>query len=277
MPEYLILPVNPDLALTELDALLSELDEPLYQRAMIQGISCPDDRHINPKWNTPIGQIQLNFVRLCLSEFIKRRLNRDFQPGLDYEGLIIEFDPNDSELFKKLVSAEVTLWIAVWRLLSELRNYGGRHPAFVLKQLLGEPSGLVIPMFRLHSTNGKDGADAVIRQLQIENHQLDFGGSELENPFDANRQPMNYWFASAGKSFGEQSDEGRKDWNAIVKARKSLTASIATNKPRTLQKDGSEIKRGRPKKDSLPTVDGTEEWQQSFEDLKSRGFIFNIS
>lgn len=275
--KYLILPVNPDLALSELDALLSELDESLYQRVLIQGISCPDDRHINPKWNTPIGQMQLNFVRICLSEFVKRRLNKDFQTGLDYEGLMIEFGPNDSELLKKIVSAEVTLWIAVWRLLSELRNNGGRHPAFVLKQLLGESSGLLTPMFRLHSTNGKDGADSVIRQLQAENHQLDFGASELKNPFDANRQPMNYWFASEGKSFGEKSVEGRKDWNAIVKARKALTASVATNKPRTLQKDGSEIKRGRPKKDKIPPINRTEEWQRSFEYLKSRGFIFNTS
>ena len=104
--KYLILPVNPDLALSELDALLSELDESLYQRVLIQGISCPDDRHINPKWNTPIGQMQLNFVRICLSEFVKRRLNKDFQTGLDYEGLMIEFGPNDSELLKKIVSAE---------------------------------------------------------------------------------------------------------------------------------------------------------------------------
>lgn len=93
---------------------------------------------------------------------------------------------------------------------------------------------------------------------------------------DADRQPMTYWFATAGKSLGERSTEGTKDWNAIVKARKSVTAILTKNKPRVWQKDGSEIKRGRPSKDSMPAIDGTEEWQSSFEYLKSRGFIFNI-
>ncbi len=268
----LILPADRDAALVALDKFLRQ-DEPLYQRLMLDEIAHPPDLSKNPKWKTPIGEFQLRYNRLCLSEFIKRNVPFAFLPKLNYESLLMEFHPDTSDSFKNLITAEVTLWIAIWRIAARLSECGGMHKSFILNKLIYESSGLS-PRFRFNP--GKNcGFDEIHRQIQFENHALDFGETTFENPFNAEIQPFTHHFVSKGWDMGE-TPEARKDWVAIVKARKALTAIIAKSKPESIQKDGSKTKRGRPPKGKMPAVDGTEDYQESLEYLKNRGFILNI-
>jgi hypothetical protein len=252
-----------------------EIDALTVQKMAFHSIAYPSGEYAIPYWQTELGQIHINFIRQTLGEFIRRRFNKDFKnSALNFK--FRQRKPEDIKEAKALVRAESTLWLAVWRVLSDMYVHGGHHPAFILHRLLQEPGGLVAPMFCLIPQDGmeSEGATSVIKNIQSENRKL--GSATPNNPFNRKIQPITYTFVEAAIALCHQSEQGRKDWMEIVRARMAIVTLLKEQGARLVEEDGAIKTAGRPSASKRSIPNAVRLHEESLNRLLTKGFKFYI-
>jgi hypothetical protein len=92
-------------------------------------------------------------------------------------------------------------------------------PMLALYDLITEPGGLLTPYMRSIPDGESGGVVAVSRLIQSQNRKLQ--SADPENPFSKELEPFSYFFTEKAIALAG-TDEGRKDWMALVSARMGL-------------------------------------------------------
>jgi hypothetical protein len=221
---------------------LTQCDQELGAMTAFAWIHTPPDLLSNPFWATQFGNDVIMLRRYILTRFIQRRFNKGFSSEYDLwrkrRGPKRDVEKVEKSSFKAQIEAEVTLWFAVRRILLELQSRNGlyaecaRSPMIALYDLITEPGGLLMPYLGYIPEGEPDGAVAVIRSIQQQNFKLELM-QQSENPFVQDETPFSYWFTKKAIKLAGASDEGRKDWGDVVKARMKLATVMRTGAMRS--------------------------------------------
>ena len=199
-------------------------DEADLIKKIFTEIAHPTESVHSRYWKTELGQIHLHMMRLTLGAFIRKRFKKDFNnSSLNFKFRQRKLE--DRKYAQALVKLETDLWLAVWRVLLTMHSRGCHHPAIVLYDLLQEPSGLLMCHFQYIPTGESENATDIIRKIQYQNRKLQ-GPSPFENPFDEVLQPNTYQFVKCAHLLGDESEEGRREWMTIVKARMRIATNL---------------------------------------------------
>ncbi len=231
---------------------LTKCDQETGTMIAFAWIHTPPDLLSNPFWATQFGNDVIMLRRYILTRFIQRRFDKGFSSDYDLGWKKRRGPKKDFGSFKTQIDAEVTLWIAARRILLELQSRNRLHlefarsPMIALYDLITEPGGLLMPYLDYIPEGKPDGATAVTRSIQQQNFKLELM-QRSENPFVQDETPFSYWFVKEAIKLAGASDEGRKDWGDVVKARMKLATAMRTGAVRSFS-PGDALKLARKKK-----------------------------
>jgi hypothetical protein len=190
---------------TEFRSLIINPTPDEYVLAFIQDVFYPKTEDLSDK-------VVHRFCYEYAVQFIRQRFNKEYGSTLPR---------NTSRIFKESIAKTAELWVSCYSILQCLHSDRGweGHPLQSLYSLIFEICLITptIPWFKQE----KKGFDSLVREQQRINAEL----QNCENPFPVDR-PETKFFVDCAIALANESSEGWNQWQRLVKARKSLTATM---------------------------------------------------
>jgi len=227
---YLLLPRYVDIELASENLTISDI---------VYLLIYPHDQKINRYFESKLGKVYLSYIRFVLSDFMTKYVDNkhsDFKIPRHFPKAV-----------KELIKAESNLSGEVWRTIKLLSPYFSRPLPLIFFNIFKEVD-LFFFSFKEETedpTTKITTVTSLIKNIQSQNKRL-ITFDPFDNPFDINKSPSTHNFVNICHFELNKNDDFRKQYNALIAARKSLTTRIIASHPEIRRlEDSKKERRGR--------------------------------
>ncbi len=201
-------------------------------RESLQNLIYPSDLETHPHWQTPMGQLFLAYKAKVIGQFIRRNLDKNFK-GL-------EMPRQWAKSVKEQINFDAALMSLIWRIVKLLPSPPLPQP-IVFHYIISEAQ-LIFFQFSADETS-QESVTNFIKSQQTLDRSLE---SLEKNPFDPSSAPDTWSFIDNCNRVAARSDDFRRDYMQLVRARMSSVRSLKESLPKRFDQSGqAKEKRGR--------------------------------